>query len=450
MTLLVRRHRSVVTALSLAALVCFLPLHLFASTVIVYPTSTTPCSTAHPLYTSIQTAVNAVPAGSTIQVCPGNYYEQVVISKKLTLEGIVGASQDAAVIFSPSGGLAQNTIDVDTSNPIAAQILVQNVPVADPVNISNLTVDGTGNMDSCGPDVQGILYQSASGTVNHVAVRNQLPNGSPNGCQVGESIYVQTATTGDAIFGSNPPADYSVFTSTVIVENSSVHNYNKNGITGNDAGTSLTATGNYVQGSGVVAYPGAAQNGIQLAFGATGKVNSNVVIDNIYGDINIAASTDILLFDTAENSAITVNSNTLANSQIPIYLGTDSVGSAGDDVTVNANKIMGTSVYDAIDVCSDNDTVTNNTIFDSAESGVHLDSSCGNTGDHNVVTGNIMLESACAGVLEDAGTSNNGTITGTFYTVPYPITSSTASCSIPVPGAKTKAKAKASKLSPAR
>lgn len=447
MNVLLRRHRSAMIVLSMAAVVCFLPIRVFASTVVVYPPAGTPCTVAHPLYTSIQTAVNSVPAGSIVQVCPGNYYEQVVITKKLTLEGIVSGSQDAAIIFSPSGGLVQNTVDVDTNNPIAAQILVQNVPAIDPVNISNLTVDGTGNMDYCGPDVQGILFQSASGTVNHVAVRNQLPNGSPNGCQVGESIYIQTAASGDAIWGSNPPANYSVFTSTVTVENSSVHNYNKNGITGNDSGTSLTVTGNYVQGSGVVAVPGAAQNGIQLAFGAAGKVNSNIVIDNIYGDASIAASTDILLFDTAENSGVTVNSNTVSNSQIPIYLGTDSVGSAGDDVTVNGNKIMGTSVYDAIDVCSDGNTVTNNTIFNSAESGVHLDASCGNTGNNNTVTGNAFVESACAGVLEDVGTTGNGNITGTYYTVPFTLTSSTASCNIPARAANAKVK---SKLSPVR
>jgi hypothetical protein len=144
------------------------------------------------------------------------------------------------------------------------------------VTISNLTVDGTGNgVFSCGLDIQGILFQNASGTLNHVAVRNQVPNSGFGGCQIGESIYVQTAASQ---------------TSSLTVENSSVHNSNKNGITGNDAGTTLIVSGSYVQGAGVVASGGAAQNGIQLAFGATGKVSSSTVIDNIYGDPTVAAS----------------------------------------------------------------------------------------------------------------------------------------------------------------
>jgi hypothetical protein len=38
---------------------------------------------------SIQTAVNTVPAGSIIDVCPGTYAEQVIISKGLTLQGVL-------------------------------------------------------------------------------------------------------------------------------------------------------------------------------------------------------------------------------------------------------------------------------------------------------------------------------------------------------------------------
>lgn len=52
-------------------------------------------------FATIQLAVNSVPAGSTIRICPGNYPEQVLINKRLTLIGIPNAdgSQDAAVIL---------------------------------------------------------------------------------------------------------------------------------------------------------------------------------------------------------------------------------------------------------------------------------------------------------------------------------------------------------------
>ncbi|MFZ0798747.1 MAG: hypothetical protein WCA13_13380 [Terriglobales bacterium] len=365
---------------------------------------------------------------AVIDVCPGTYTEQVVISQSLTLIGVKGGSQNAAVIVPPTTGVVANTVDVDTGNPIAAQILVQNT--AGPVSITNLTVDGTGNQISgCSPDLHGILFQNASGTVDHVAVRNQIPAGVPSGCQIGEGIFVQTATG---------------FTSTVTVETSSVHNYNKNGITGNDPGTKLTATGSYIQGAGVVPSGGAAQNGIQLGYGATGQISLNTVIDNIYGDPTVAASADILLYDTAESSGITVTSNVLGNSQLPIGLETDFAYGAseyGDGVTVTTNKIFGTSTYDAIDVCTNGNTVTKNTIYNSAQSGVHFDDSCSvyysgpATGENNTATGNTILESACAGILDDwAGAGGNTYGTETYYTVPFPVANDATSCVLPGAG----------------
>ena len=384
---------------------------------------TPPNPPAH-VYATIQAAVTASAPGTVIEICPGTDHEQVVITRKLTLEGVAAAGEDAVVILPPAGGLVQNTTDFDNaSNPVAAQVLVQG-PFVAAVTITNLTVDGAGNgINGCSPDLQGILFQNASGTVNHVAVRNQALPPADSGCQSGESIYVQTAAG---------------FSSTVTVQNSSVHNYNKNGITGNDPNTKLTVTGSYVQGSGVVPSPSAAQNGIQLGFGALGKISLNTVIDNTYVDPTAAAATDILLYDTAENSGITVSSNIVGNSQIPIALEADNLDSPnfGDGVSVTGNKVFGTSTYDGIDACTNGNTVTGNTIFNSAESGVHLDASCGTffgpplppTGNNNTATGNTILESACAGILNDSGTTGNTTTPDTYYTVPFPVASSTGSC----------------------
>ena len=384
-------------------------------------------------FATIQQAVNASPSGTVIKICPGNYPEQVaIIAKNLTLEGIEYETEDAVVILPPAGGLVANTTDVDSGDPVAAQLVVQN---AGSVSISNLTVDGTGNGLSCGPDVRGILFQNSSGTVNHVAVRNQVPNGIPNSCQVGQSIWVETASS---------------YSSIVTIEHSSVHNYNKNGITGNDAGTNLTLTGNYVQGAGVVP-GGAAQNGIQVGFGATGTIKDNTVIDNIYGDPTVAASADVLLYRAAENSNITISSNVVGNSQLPIALYTDSVGVYGDGVSVTGNRVFGASTYDGIDVCTNGNTVKGNTIVNSAESGVHLDASCISTGHNNTVTGNVILESACAGILDDTNGAGGNTITNDIYfTVPFTLTSSTSKCTVAA-GTAMLAKAKAMpKVSPAR
>jgi hypothetical protein len=267
--------------------------------------------------------------------------------------------------------------------------------------------------------VQGILFQNASGTLNHVAVRNQVPGGTLGVCMFGgESIFVQS----------------SAGSSTVTVENSSVHNYNANGITGNGVGTTLTVTGSYVQGSGVVS-GGAVQNGIQLGYGATGKINLNTVIDNV--TVGVAPhATDILLFDTAESSGITVTGNIVGNSQTGIALETDGDnggGNLGDGVSVTTNKVFG-ATGDAIDVCTNGNKVTSNTIFNNGNSGVHLDESCGVnyggvTGMNNIATGNTIVESTCGGILDDWAGAGGNTYTGeTDFTVPFPVAYSTGSC----------------------
>jgi hypothetical protein len=342
-------------------------------------------------------------------VCPGNYYEQLLIAKKLTLEGVASGNENAAVIYPPAAGLISNTSDA--RGAVAAQILVQGT--VGPVKITNLTVDGTGNNYTSG-DLRGILYQDASGTVLHVAARNQIPGGTLNGDQSGQGIMVETTSSSSAV---------------LTVENSSVHNYNKNGIVARYTGASLTATGNFVQGAGAVS-GSAAQNGIEIAFnGATGSIKSNTVLDNVYYDPSSASSAGILLYDTKQDGRIPVSGNTVGNSQEGIQIFTDSPGALGDVVNVTSNKIYGTSSFDAIDVCTSGNTITGNTIINAAQSGVHFDGSCG-VGSSNSASANTFIESACAGYLVDTDTSNAAP-TGTYLDVPFEVATSTASCTIP-------------------
>ena len=56
------------------------------------------CKVHSGYYTTIQAAVSAVPSGSTVEVCPGIYYEQVVISQPLTLEAIPNWSTGTVTI----------------------------------------------------------------------------------------------------------------------------------------------------------------------------------------------------------------------------------------------------------------------------------------------------------------------------------------------------------------
>jgi len=339
-------------------------------------------------YATIQLAVNATPPGGTVNICPGAYPEQVVINKHLTLIGLTITGTDNAVITAPSGGVVQNTTDLyDGTTGIGAQVLIQGGVI---VSMSNLAVDGTNNQISCGPNLVGIYYQNSSGTINHVIARNQALAPQPNGCQSGSGIFVQS--------GYTVPG-----TSNVTIENSSVHGYQKNGITADGNGTNVTISGNDVVGFGPTS--GAAQNGIQVSDQAAGTVFNNTVVDDVYTGPTYAAS-GILVYDTG---SITVQSNIVSDTQYGVVVVTDGAFDANDNTVLN-NRISATHLDDGIDLCSDGNTAKGNTVVASDGSGIHSDSSCtdtgGNpTGNSNTITGNTVNE-ACAGVLLGNGSGN--------------------------------------------
>jgi hypothetical protein len=344
------------------------------------------CLTGVPHYSTIQTAVNASAAGTTIRICPGNYPEQVVISKTLALNGVASESGRTPVVTSPSGGIVQNATGLGTSSAIGAQILVENTTG---VNITGLTVDGTGNQLSCTLDFMGIYYQNASGVINYVVARNQNL-GSGSECQSGEGIFAQSGYG----FGGS---------SAVVVQNSNVYAYQKNGISADGNTLTVTFTANSVVGQGPDPY--VAQNGIQITDGTRGTVLNNSVMNDIYTGATYSA-TGILVYTA---SGLSINNNTVGNTQgIVVYSG----GAAGgaDQTTILSNHVVDTDTYDAIDVCSNGNTVVANTIMGSSAGGIHLDDSCAevngsSSGNSNTVTKN-SINNVCAGILLGSGAGN--------------------------------------------
>jgi hypothetical protein len=189
----------------LAALPLLAVQPLFANTVQVGT-----CKPKLASFATISAAVSSVPPGSTVQVCPGFYGEQVVISQPLTLEGINIGNSDQAIIAVPSGGLAPNVTSTFGTS-VAAQILVEN---AAPVNIINLTVDGTGgdmggSTNTC-TWVAGIFYGSgSSGEIRRVRTSNQTNT------QCGVGIWAENGDSSDQ---------------SVLVRNSTIYNVDGAGI----------------------------------------------------------------------------------------------------------------------------------------------------------------------------------------------------------------------------
>jgi nitrous oxidase accessory protein NosD len=327
-------------------------------------------------FTSIQDAINAANPGSLIRVCPGTYREQLSINKSVSIEGDNGA------IVLPANMVANTTGSSGT--PIAAAILVRN---AANVEIEGLIVDTANNgITECSPDLIGILYQNSSGSIEHNAVRNTKLSSSLNGCQSGDAIVVQTLDGG---------------TSKVSIDDNSVHDYQKNGITGNESGTEVTITNNVVTGLGPTT--GAAQNGIQIGFGAKGGVLRNTVTDSVWAPCVSLTNctfnaTGILVFQSDD---VRVEHNSVATSQVGIFAN-------AQNAKIDSNTISNSLVLVGIDLAGNDGLASRNDITNSGQAAILIE------GNNNKVQNNEITE-APIGILKVTGTSGNTHSGNSFF-----------------------------------
>ncbi len=297
-------------------------------------------------------ALNAAPSGAKIRVCPGIYKEQVAISKFLTINGDNGA------IVMPSSMLTNRT-SLASGNPISGVILVQN---ATDVTLSGLIVDGANNgVTTCGTDLIGIYYRNASGTVQKNTVRNMKLGPGLEGCQSGLGIYVQSR----------------LGKSKVTIDTNSVHDFQK--------------------------------NGIQIAFGATGTVDSNIAANHVWSpcvSLNVCTdiATDILVYSS---DGIEITRNIAGRSQSGVFV-------QANNSNVHDNNVFDTLVFDGIGFQGDNNKASNNTITKSDESGVFVD------GKNNKVTGNT-IQDAPIGVLKTTASAGTVIQGNTYINVLIPV-----------------------------
>ncbi len=323
------------------------------------------CPTA--AYTSIQAAVNAAKSGDLIRVCAGTYREQIVIDKSLSVEA------DNGVIVIPSDVVA-NAAGLSSGDPIAAIILVKN---AETVELEGLIVDGSANgLTACGPTLIGILYQDASGSIEHNAVRQVRLASTLPGCQSGNAIEVESSSSGQ---------------SNVTIADNSVDSYQKNGITANEPRTKVDVTENAVTGLGPTT--GAAQNGIQIGFGARGRVTNNAVADNIYSPCESAANcpsnaTGILIF---QSDGVRVERNTVGTNQVGIFV-------AANDGNIGGNTVFHSVALDGIALVGNGNSVSSNDISGSDDAAVYIQ------GNNNTVFDNEFT-GAAFGIFKISGSS---------------------------------------------
>lgn len=240
-------------------------------------------------FSSIQAAVNAAPAGSTVTIAAGVYAEQVVITKNLTL---IGAGDDT-IITAPAG-----IIDADNYGAGSRASIITVTNGAN-VTIQDLLVDGEGRGDQLeggAADFHGIALINAGGTIENVTVIGiRMPldgEGHVSGVQQGRAIYANNA---DGVSRS------------LTVSDNTVEDFQKNAIDLRGAGLIVDVSGNTITGNGTT--PTTAQNGIVL--GVTGEVTGSVT-DNTISEIGYtgpadATSAGILSY----GSDVTIADNTL-------------------------------------------------------------------------------------------------------------------------------------------
>jgi len=305
----------------------------FAATSQTPPPSAPPCSVTitgeNVGNTAIQTAISNAEAhvtGPVVCIGPGIFPEQLVItSSGISLRGL-GTFHNPTVI-EPNAPIVSTSVSPDSGLNEYNIILVEGVSSSvTGVTLSNLVVDGTNaqsTFTSCNEDYEGVLYLNGGGTISNDTVQNILLPSADAGCQPGDAILVQTA---------------SGYSSTVTISGDKALNYNKNGITCNDMGTTCTIKSNKV--SFYTPYsPYIAPNGIQVAYGAVATVTKNTVEGNTCTEaiacgpdvITQYAGSGILTYGSGAGTA--VSSNILSGNDIGVLVADDSAPQTGNTIT---------------------------------------------------------------------------------------------------------------------
>jgi len=332
---------------------------LATTTVVVGPST---CKSTLKHYSTIQSAVSAVPWGTTVMVCPGPYAEQVIVNQPLTLEGVTDGTGNAAVITVPGGGLVQNGTSA-SFGPVTVQLLVQNTVG---VTIKNLVVDGSGGTCPAGSnrnvgigvfDVGSANDGTTAATIANVVVRNEL-----------------------ACFGDGILAD----TSYITITGSEIHDINQTAIDAYSAKYSIT--NNSIQRAH--AY------GIVLVDNANGSVVSgNDVSDGTNG-----------ILSSGPNWGATITKNTVLNDY---YVGIWTFYAYQQTVT---NNVVSNSWYPYVIRGGYLDKVQNNKFSDALYDGILDYSSFGG----NNITKNTVNE-AQFGIFADGTTGGDTLVPNTFY-----------------------------------
>jgi len=261
-------------------------------------------------FSVIQDGVAAVASGGTVHVAAGTYDEQVVINKRLTLQGA-----GVTTVIKPS---AANLTQVFTGllwsggTKNVAGIIVANVPSGSSVTIKNLKVDESlVTTKPAGADyLAGIFYRETGGLVDMVTVAG---TGAWSSSDRAYGIYLSAGTN----------------TVSVEITGSRITNVDTNGI--EVMGNKLTADINHNKITGRGSVTDEVQNGVNVGRDAVATVNYNAISNLIYQPkTSWAAGIMFYHYVSPTGKSATANNNTLTNCQIGIIFNNANASAAGN------------------------------------------------------------------------------------------------------------------------
>ncbi len=322
-------------------------------------------------FSSIQNALDAAPEGATVVVCPGLYDEQLVVTKRLRLRGMRGA------VVRPHG-MTANTTSVRTGRPIAAVVVLRARAIVDRLEIDASLNGFTDCDDTESPLLMGVFFRNTGGALKRSEIHGVRLGEADADCDNGAAVYVQA--------GASPLR--------ATIAGNVVYDYQRAGIVVSEPGATAVVRGNRVTGDGPTAT--VAQNGIQVAFGATARVVGNVVQNN-------HTPTTAGCFFDGGNLIYDANRGRIVKN-------TFTGNTAGVLVTGSANLIArnvldgesgGTPVgLDGIAVFGNGNTVNANRVRNMSQAGIML------VGSRNRARGNTIAETHAAPLCETLRSAN--------------------------------------------
>ncbi len=364
----------------------------------------TPCATIAHAMTLV------APTGSIIKLLDaGPYDEQVTVNKNtVTIQSAVGNSS-----------IEPSTHTTNAQKPDGTPIVtILNVaPGVTGFTLKNVTVDGSAwGVPACfATPYYGLYVHSAKATLTNSSVQHIIPQPGHDGCQNGVAVYVRS--------DASPAAKL-----TVTGKNSSITDYNKNGVACVDPITVCNFTGTTVTGVGLTAVT--AQNGFEYEYGTSGTMKHVTVSGNAYTGPTYGAS-NVLIYDSG---AVTLTNSTTygGNYNVAVYNngvpggvpGCTATLCSASNVTIQKTKSYDTkangdpSDFDGIDLDGVSfASVTKNTVYGNAGGGISLWGVQSSTVANNTVNDHGAGDPNSVGILVDSYAGNvNATSTGNSIT----------------------------------